>query len=114
MFTSLLQDYVHSLTAHPSTPHLLLTSSYDHTLQLWDLRTPASPVLDLDHGAPIEGVLVFPSGGTCVSAGGNYIKVWDVLSGGRLLSLFSNHQKTITSVCFDGCGQRLLSAGLDK
>ncbi len=108
------QDYVHSLAPHPSTTDLLLSSSYDHTLFLWDLRTPSTPVLELDHGAPVEGVLLFPSGGTCVSAGDNYIKVWDILSGGRLLALFSNHQKTITSICFDGTGQRLLSGGLDK
>ncbi|XP_064390591.1 U3 small nucleolar RNA-associated protein 15 homolog [Halichondria panicea] len=108
------EDYVHSLAPHPSTTDLLLSSSYDHTLFLWDLRTPSTPVLELDHGAPVEGVLLFPSGGTCVSAGDNYIKVWDILSGGRLLALFSNHQKTITSICFDGTGQRLLSGGLDK
>ena len=46
--------------------------------------------------------------------GSNYVKVWDILSGGRLLMAFSNHQKTITSICFDGSCQRLLSAGLDK
>ena len=57
---------------------------------------------------------MYPSGGTCVSAGGNYVKVWDLLSGGRLLLAFSNHQKTITSLCFDGSAQHLLTAGLDK
>ena len=46
--------------------------------------------------------------------GSNYVKVWDILSGGRSLMAFSNHQKTITSICFDGSYQRLLSAGLDK
>lgn len=42
------------------------------------------------------------------------IKVWDILAGGRLLAGFSNHQKTITSLCFDGSYGRLLSAGLDR
>ena len=42
------------------------------------------------------------------------MKVWDMLAGGRLLASFSNHQKTITSLCFDGSYHRLLSAGLDR
>ena len=47
--------------------------------------------------------------------GGNYIKVWDLLSGaGRLFTQFSYHQKTITTICFDGNYKRLLSGGLDR
>lgn len=37
-----------------------------------------------------------------------------MLAGGKLLASFSNHQKTITSLCFDGSYDRLLSAGLDR
>lgn len=50
----------------------------------------------------------------CIATGSNVVKVWDVLAGGRLLASFSNHQKTITSLCFDGSYRRLLSAGLDR
>ena len=46
--------------------------------------------------------------------GSNIIKVWDILGGGRLLAGFSNHQKTITSICFDGEHRRLLSGSLDR
>ena len=46
--------------------------------------------------------------------GSNIIKVWDILGGGRLLAGFSNHQKTITSICFDGEHQHLLSGSLDR
>lgn len=106
------QDYVRCVARNPSSD-LLMSASYDHMVNLWDVRTE-SVVQEMDHGAPVEALLVFPSGGTCVSAGGNYVRVWDLLSGGRLLLSFSNHQKTITSLCIDGCGQRLLTAGLDK
>ena len=47
-------------------------------------------------------------------AGGNVVKVWNVIGSSKPLFSFSNHQKTITSLCFDGQTQRLLSAGLDK
>lgn len=41
-------------------------------------------------------------------------QVWDVLGGGRLLHSLSNHQKTVTCLCLDGTGSRLLSGGLDR
>ena len=69
---------------------------------------------ELQHDAPVEDVLMFPSGATCVSCGSNWVRVWDLLAGGRLLTSFSNHQKTITALCFDGSSERLLSAGLDR
>lgn len=33
-------DWVAALAWHPSSPHHLLSASYDHTLKLWDLRAP--------------------------------------------------------------------------
>ena len=45
--------------------------------------------------------------------GGNVLKVWDVFGGGRELRTLSNHQKTITSLCFDGSRSRFLTASLD-
>ncbi len=35
---------------------------------MWDSRTQAS-VMTVDHGYPVESILVFPSGGLCASAG---------------------------------------------
>lgn len=48
-----------------------------------------------------------------LTAGGNEIKVWDMLGGGKLLHTFSSHLKNITGMTFDGTGSRLLSCGLD-
>ncbi|MBN3294191.1 UTP15 protein, partial [Polypterus senegalus] len=42
--------------------------SYDHTVRVFDARTDKS-VLNMDHGQPVESVLLFPSGGLLVSAG---------------------------------------------
>ena len=92
---------------------MVLTGSYDHTVRGWDLRSGDS-AFKLNHGAPVEAILVFPSGGTCLTAGGNFVKVWDLLRGGKPFCGFSNHQKTITSLVFDGSHQRILSGGLDR
>ena len=61
----------------PASPDLFMSGSYDHSVMLWDLRSQKS-VLKLNHGAPVEDVLVFPSGGVCLSAGSNYVKVPDM------------------------------------
>jgi U3 small nucleolar RNA-associated protein 15 len=46
--------------------------------------------------------------------GSTEIRVWDLLSGGRLLSKISQHHKTITALKFASQGKRLLSASLDR
>eukprot|EP00741_Cyanophora_paradoxa_P016521 tig00020927_g15952.t1 len=93
---------------------LWVTGSYDHTVKLWDPLRSQECVLSMDHGHPVEAVLVFPSGGIIASAGGSVVRLWDVLAGGRLLQTFSNHQKTITALCLDRAGSRLLSGGADQ
>eukprot|EP00118_Oscarella_pearsei_P003533 m.14675 g.14675 ORF g.14675 m.14675 type:complete len:119 (+) comp25884_c0_seq4:702-1058(+) len=70
--------------------------------------------MQVDHGMPVEAVVVFPSGTACISAGGNVIKVWDIVQGGRLLAAASNHQKAITCLTFDSAAQRLLTGSLDR
>ncbi|NXT49617.1 UTP15 protein, partial [Pluvianellus socialis] len=92
---------------------VLFVGSYDHTVKLFDARMKSS-VMTIDHGQPVESVLLFPSGGLLVSAGGRYVKVWDVLKGGQLLVSLKNHHKTVTCLCLNSSGQRLLSGSLDR
>merc|ERR1711976_707692 len=80
---------------------------------MYDTRQQ-SRVLKVDHGAPVEDVLMFPGGGVFLTAGGTVIKAWDALAGGKLMAAFSNHHKTITSLCFCSQYQRLASASLDR
>lgn len=42
--------------------------SYDHTVRVFDGRTDRS-IMNMDHGQPVESVLLFPSEGLLVSAG---------------------------------------------
>lgn len=120
-------DYVKSLAAHPTKNDLWLTSAYDHTVKLWDVRAKQGSeetgadgstrqqkaALTINHGEPVEKIVVLPGGNIVLSAGGNVVKAWDLLTGGQLLHSFSNHQKTVTSLAVDGTGSRLLSGGLD-
>ncbi|XP_022450787.1 U3 small nucleolar RNA-associated protein 15 homolog isoform X2 [Delphinapterus leucas] len=106
-------DYVRCGCASKLNPDLFVTGSYDHTVKMFDARTNQS-VISVEHGQPVESVLLFPSGGLLVSAGGRYIKVWDMLKGGQLLVSLKNHHKTVTCLCLSSSGQRLLSGSLDR
>ncbi|GAA93886.1 uncharacterized protein L969DRAFT_84667 [Mixia osmundae IAM 14324] len=109
-------DYVRTGCFLPSNPSLVLSGSYDRTIKLWDSRAGEgqSQAMSLDHGFPVESVIVHPSGTIALSAGGPVIKVWDLVSGSpKCLRAMSNHQKTITSLAWDGEYRRVLSAGLD-
>ena len=64
--------------------------------------------------APVEQVLMFPSGTVALSSAGPILRVWDLVAGGRCLRALSNHQKTITAMSFNGSSSRLLTGGLDQ
>lgn len=47
---------------------LFFVGSYDHTLKVFDARVDKS-VMTMDHGQPVESLLLYPSEGLLVSAG---------------------------------------------
>ena len=62
-------DYVRAGACSPAAADVIVSGGYDHAVRVWDARTAACTVT-MEHGAPVEAVLVFPSGGLVVSAGG--------------------------------------------
>uniref|UniRef100_UPI00398F5BC3 U3 small nucleolar RNA-associated protein 15 homolog n=1 Tax=Pristiophorus japonicus TaxID=55135 RepID=UPI00398F5BC3 len=106
-------DYIRCGCTSNLNADLFVTGSYDHTVKVFDARMDQS-VITMEHGQPVESVLLFPSGGLLVSAGGRYVKVWDMLKGGQLLVSLRNHHKTVTCLCLSSSGQRLLSGSLDR
>ena len=49
-----------------------------------------------------------------LSLGGPEIKFWDLLAGGRLLTVMSPHNKTVTSLGLASRGTRLVTSSLDR
>ena len=47
----------------------IFTGSYDHTVKMFDTRIGESSIMTVEHGAPVESVLMFPTGGVFISAG---------------------------------------------
>ncbi|KAJ8029205.1 U3 small nucleolar RNA-associated protein 15-like [Holothuria leucospilota] len=106
------KDHVRCGDANKPSRDIILTGSYDHTARLFDLRTNSS-IMNVNHGKPIESATFLPSGNIFLTAGGNYVKVWDALAGGRLLTTFGNSHKTITSLWLHESMGRILTGSLD-
>ncbi|KAL3827881.1 hypothetical protein ACJIZ3_016683 [Penstemon smallii] len=117
------KDYVRCGDASPVSDDVFLSGSYDHRVKVWDVRVcKDGPVMELNHEKPVESVIYLPSGGLVATAGGNFVKIWDVIGGGKLLYSMESHNKTVTSLCMGKVGReggeeadqyRILSVGLD-
>ncbi|KAM7275225.1 hypothetical protein ACFE04_017091 [Oxalis oulophora] len=118
------KDYVRCGDCSPiGGADLFVTGSYDHTVKVWDVRVDNSKsVMEVNHGSPVEDVIYLPSGGLIATAGGNTVKIWDLLGGGNMLYSMESHNKTVTSICVGKIGKegleesgetRILSVGLD-
>ncbi|KAF5930334.1 hypothetical protein HYC85_031207 [Camellia sinensis] len=117
------KDYVRCGDGSPASDDMFVTGSYDHRIKLWDVRvSSASSVMEVNHGKPVEDVIFLPSGGLIATAGGNSVKIWDVIGGGKLLYSMESHNKTVTSICVGKIGKdrgeeaqqyRILSVSLD-
>eukprot|EP00842_Homolaphlyctis_polyrhiza_P000464 jgi/Hompol1/1418/HPOL_005590-RA len=105
-------DYVRTALQSSENQSIFATGSYDHTVKLWDTRTDSS-MMTLLHGSPIESILMLPGGNLIASAGGNRVKIWDIMAGGKLIHAFEPHQKTVMALRLDGTGSYLLTGSLD-
>jgi U3 small nucleolar RNA-associated protein 15 len=104
-------DYIRCVDSNPSAPDIFVSGSYDHVVKLWDSRQRGS-IQTFNNNMPVEKCMIAPSGSMMFSTGGNEIKLWD-LAAGKMLDVFSSHQKNVTDICMDGTKSRLLSSGLD-
>ncbi|XP_028184450.1 protein SLOW WALKER 1-like isoform X1 [Glycine soja] len=118
------KDYVRCGDSSPVNSEIFVTGSYDHVVKLWDSRVRDSKwSVQVNHGAPVEDVVFLPSGGMVATAGGNSVKLWDLIGGGKLVYSMESHNKTVTSICVGKIGKddgeessnqfRIMSVGLD-
>lgn len=107
-------DYVRAGCISPISSDIVVSGSYDHSVNVWDCRKNEEPIHKLIHGNPVEAVKVLPNGTMVVTAGGSEVKIWDLLAGGRLLKTISTHNKTVTSLAMATNNTRLVTASLDR
>ncbi|KAG5673343.1 hypothetical protein PVAND_003402 [Polypedilum vanderplanki] len=106
-------DYIRAGAVNRASPHTLISGGYDHVINMYDTRSEKR-VMSVNHGNPIEALVFHPSGGIFISAGGNEIKFWDAVAGGRLLGTISQHTKTVTCLSVSSDGRHLISGSLDR
>ncbi|KAH8420000.1 hypothetical protein KR009_004787 [Drosophila setifemur] len=107
-------DYIRAGAMHPQAPHMFISGGYDGKINLYDTRSPTPVQRTLDQGSPVESMLFLPNGSIFVTAGGNEVRVWDMISGCRLLTSMAQHHKTVTCLRLGSDGRRLFSGGLDR
>ncbi len=108
-------DYVRAGCISPTSSSLVVSGSYDHSVYIWDPRSSGhDPVLSIMHGCPVEDVLMLPNGTMLVTAGGNEVKIWDLVSGNRLFCTINVHNKTVTNLALARDNSRLVSCSLDR
>ncbi|KAJ2722000.1 U3 small nucleolar RNA-associated protein [Coemansia sp. Benny D115] len=105
-------DYVRSGCVLNENPHLFATGSYDHTVRLWDTRANKC-MMSIDIDDPVESVAPLPGASVLAVAGGPSVQMFDILMGGRPMATMGNHEKTVTSLCVDTNGGRLIAGSLD-
>lgn len=108
-------DYIRSGTFIKDQPNLIATGCYDGQIRVFDARVnnqggDNAPILQFNHDAPVEDILSVNQT-SIVSAGSNYIKVWDLPSN-KLTKKLSNFTKTVTSLSLLG-DRSLLAGSLD-
>lgn len=106
-------DYVRAGAVHPLSENIVISGGYDSAIKMYDIRT-SKCVMSLDHGSPLESLVFLPTGGIFVSAGGNDIKAWDAVAGGRQVANISQHTKTVTCLNVTADGRHLISGSLDR
>lgn len=107
------EDYVRAGVCSPVSPDQIASGGYDHAVKVWDVRAGRS-VMCFQHGAPVESLLYFSSGSLLVSTGGTETRVWDLVSGGRVLTTLSHHTKTVTCAALCCRESRLLTGSIDR
>jgi U3 small nucleolar RNA-associated protein 15 len=98
--------YVRSASKSPISSDSWLTGGYDHSIRMWDFRHKSCSI-KLDHGAPVEDVIILPSGTLAASVGGNSVCLWDLPTSGLIVRSHQNGYDTITCACLFSCNSNL-------
>jgi len=88
-------DCIRTAGCTPIYPSTFLSGSYDHTVRFWDVRTK-SCWLTVDHGEPVEDVMIAPCGSLAISVGGTSVRVWALAGKSRLLHEINQNNKPLT------------------
>ena len=106
-------DMVDSVDISPDQK-TILSSSWDHSLILWDLETGEALRKFEGHAEPVYSIDISDDGQTAVSAGeGTVAILWDMQTGG-MKHRFEGYKGPINEVRFSPDGKSIAAAGWDE
>jgi len=111
--------WVTQVATNPNYPEMLISSSRDKTLIVWnltkDLGSCGHPMKRLKgHNHFVSDVVVSSCGQFCVSASWDKtLRLWD-LEKGTTSTRFVGHKHDVLSVAFSADNRQIISAGRDK
>ena len=92
----------------------LVSSSYDKTIKIWDIKTGESLNTFNGHNGFITSVIITPDGKYIISGSTDKtIKIWDFKTG-ESLSTFRGHNDRVSSITITTDGKYLVSGSSDK
>lgn len=89
----------------------VVSSSLDHTLRIWNLRTGGVSTL-VGHTNAVNAVAVNPDGQTLASAGRDGVRLWDLRTG-QQIGAIPGYSDWVQSLAFSPDGQLLVTGGFD-
>jgi len=91
----------------------LVSSSYDRTIKVWNLRTGRLQYTLSGHTGRVWAIAINPDGETLASTSRDGVRLWNLKTGERL-ALLTAHKDWVQSVAFSPDGRLLASGGFDK
>jgi WD40 repeat protein/GTPase SAR1 family protein len=93
---------------------LLISTSDDQKLKLWDVESGKGILTFSGHKAPVNNCVLSPDGTCIVSASNdNTLKLWEMKSG-KEMRTYSGHKNFVSCCAFSMDGTRIISTSYDK
>lgn len=106
-------DVVSSVTFHPTQPNIMMSSSWDGTTRIWDIKTGLMVKKLNGIHAPVHAALFTSDGSQVITAGDDrIIRIWDWQSG-KIIKQLEGHKAEISNLTLSADGKMLLSSSLD-
>ena len=113
-----IQGHTNSVISVAFSPdgRLIVSSSRDQTIQVWDAQTGGQVGNPLQgHTHWVNSVAFSPDGRHIVSGSWDEtIRVWDAQTGGQVGNHLQGHTSSVNSVAFSPDGRHIVSGSLDQ